>query len=85
MLRLRTFAHVLLRSGPGGQKCPLRALVELSHRVISENDAALGAAGTGGPSLSAPGGGIPFGLGGLIGGHAAFGDYEHCMNALRQL
>lgn len=85
MLRLRTFASILLRSGPGSQRCPLRALIELNQRVISENDAALAVAGAGGPSQAPPAGGLVSGLGGLFGGPAAYGDYEHCMNALRQL
>jgi hypothetical protein len=85
MLRLRTFASVLLRSRSGSQRCPLRALIELSQRVISENDATLAATGAGSPSQAPAGAGLASGLGGLFGGPAAHGDYEHCMNALRQL
>jgi len=71
MLRLKHVAHVLLRKRKQDAASPLRALIELTHKVVSENDGTLTGGGSGG-------------LGREMGA-AQNGDYEHCISALRQL
>ena len=72
MLRLKHVAHVLLRKRNQEGVSPLRALIELSHKVISENDSTL------------TGGGSTFGRD-MGASQSAYGDYDHCISALRQL
>ena len=86
MSRLKLFAHILLIKKSGSTLSPMRALIELNHELISENDAFIlsGQAGAGGPggrgfagsgsnpfSGSAFGGfGGQMGMSGLFGGQA---------------
>jgi len=96
ILRLKHVAHVLLsRRSPGAGVSPLRALIELAQKVISENDSTLVGGGGSGPGGlgSGPGGQVPgglareMGLAGLFasGAPGSYGDYDHCISALRQL
>ena len=83
MSRLKLFAHILLIKKSGSALSPMRALIELNHDLISENDAFIlgDQSGPGGPG----GRGGP-GMTGLFGGPSgAAGDYDHCISALRQL
>ena len=98
MSRLKLFAHILLIKKSGSTLSPMRALIELNHELISENDAFIlsGQAGPGGPGgRGFPGSGSGLfagsafggpGMSGLFGGPSgAAGDYDHCISALRQL
>lgn len=94
ILRLKHVAHVLLRPGRAGAGAsPLRALIELNQRVISENDGTLAGGNGSGGQAGGFGGQVPSGLAremGLAGMFAAggagpYGDYDHCISALRQL
>lgn len=76
--------HILLRRRTAGDH-PLKALIELSHKVISETDATL----VGASRSQAPPPGHLFGfrdpLSGFLQPPGQAGDYEHCINALKQL
>ena len=51
MSRLKLFAHILLIKKSGSTLSPMRALIELNHDLISENDAFIlgDQSGPGGP------------------------------------
>ena len=98
MSRLKLFAHILLIKKSGSTLSPMRALIELNHDLISENDAFIlgdqsGPGGPGGRGVPGSGSGLFSGSGlggpgmsGLFGGPpGAAGDYDHCISALRQL
>ena len=88
--RLKLFAHILIDK-KGNNGSPIKSLIELCHKIISENESQLVGnqedRGRGGPygypshpRYSLGGGGLfPPGYGGMG------GDYEHCINALRAL
>lgn len=97
MNRLKLFAHILLIRKSGSGMSPMRTLIELNHKVISENDSFIlsgqgqgaGVGGHGGPggfhgsySYGPPG---SMGMGALFGSGSAgsAGDYDHCISALR--
>jgi hypothetical protein len=95
-LRLKHAAHVLLSGrGQNSAASPLRALIELNLKVISENDSTLvsgAGSGGGGPPggfAGPPGGSFAreMGLAGMFasGAPSSYGDYDHCISALRQL
>lgn len=75
MNRLKLFAHILLITKSGSGQSPMRALIELNHELISENDAFIlsGSGGGGGPGARGPpgSGGNPFSgsMFGGLGGH----------------
>ena len=93
--RLKLFAHVLLLKKGTSNLSPFRALTELNHRIISENDSFLLGTNQSKPQQVGPpafynfppGHGGPGGFGSIFSqGHpGAYGDYEHCISALRQL
>jgi len=96
ILRLKHAAHVLLSGqGQNSAASPLRALIELNLKVISENDSTLvsgagsGAGGPPGGFAGPPGGSFAreMGLAGMFasGAPSSYGDYDHCISALRQL
>ena len=87
-------AHVFLGSSSGrAGSSPLRALIELNQRVISENDSSLAGGNSQGGPFGSFGGHVPsgfareMGLSGMFGagGAGSYGDYDHCISALRQL
>ena len=70
ILRLKHVAHVLLRGGSQkGGPSPLRALIELNQKVISENDSTLfqGAGNSQGGFMGSSGFGREMGMGGMFG------------------
>lgn len=84
MNRLKLFIHVLLQKQKGVS--PIDGLLELNHKVISENGSII---------TSTPGPQIDYssyhGLGSLGGPSSVLrdnfsqGDYDHCISALKQL
>ena len=61
MNRLKLFAHILLIRKSGSGLSPMRTLIELNHKVISENDSFIlssqgAGAGAGGHGLGGSGG-----------------------------
>lgn len=56
-------------------------MIELNKRIVSENDSILVASTAKGPA----GLGRDMGFGTIFSGAAQYGDYDHCINALRQL
>jgi hypothetical protein len=97
MNRLKLFAHILLIKKNTAGQTPMRALIELNHELISENDSFIlnGSVGGGGPGARGAGhpfsgsmfGGSHTGMAGLFasGQAGAAADYDHCISALRQL
>ena len=75
MSRLKMFAHILLIKKSGSTLSPMRALIELNHELISENDAFIfgGQSGPGGPG----GRGLPGSGAGLLSGSPFGGPGGH--------
>ena len=84
LLRLRHVVHILLRRRTAGEH-PLRALIELSHKVISETDATLVGASRSQAASQGHFLGFRDPLSGFLQPPGQAGDYEHCINALKQL
>lgn len=85
MSRLKLFAHILLIK-KGNRISPLQALIELNHKVISEDDSFLlngfgGSQAAGATGYSAHQSGVSSMFSHPQG--ASFGDYDHCISALR--
>ena len=83
ILRLKHVAYALLQNTKHGRS-PLRALLELNHKVVSENDSVLVSApqGKNAPSAFSR----EMAMGNILGGgQGQGGDYDHCINALKQL
>lgn len=79
MLRLKHVAHVLVKTqGHNSEKTPLQALIELSHKVISENDSSV--IGSSRNDLKTPGSNFARDM-----GLPSYGDYDSVMGALKQL